>query len=56
MNMKTAYQVTAADRLPMPSSYADEPRQLGYDSREQKRPFAHYFQPQMLDTRDSIAG
>ena len=37
------YQISTADRAPLPASYRAESRHLGYDHTEQQRPFAKYF-------------
>ena len=39
------YQLSEADRLPLPASYLTEGRQLGLSEPEQQRPFAHFFAP-----------
>ncbi|MDX6740638.1 DAPG hydrolase family protein [Actinocorallia sp. A-T 12471] len=38
------YEVSAADRAPMPVSYAGEPRYLGYRAAERSLPYAGFFQ------------
>jgi hypothetical protein len=42
------YQVTDADRRPLPRSYRTEPRHLGYRDDDLSRPFAHYLDSTML--------
>jgi DAPG hydrolase PhiG domain len=48
------YQITAADRRPLPKSYSTEPRHLGYSDDEKARPFAHYFQADVRPIQDHV--
>ena len=48
------YRVTAADRRPFPPSYGAEPRQLGLDEVEQRRPFARYFRPTVRPLQEHV--
>jgi len=41
------YQISAADRRPLPQRYRDEPRHLGYCDDELERPFAHHFRQEV---------
>lgn len=38
------YEVTSADRLPLPTRYTTEPRYLGYTDVDKSQPYADFFQ------------
>lgn len=39
------YQISNADRAPLPNSYKNGARYLGYREADRRRPFAHHFRP-----------
>ncbi len=49
-----SYELTRADRRPVPASYRTEPRHLGYDEQERKRPFALYFRPDVRPVQGHV--
>ncbi|MGV9802022.1 DAPG hydrolase family protein [Mycobacterium sp. NPDC003449] len=49
-----AYTPTAADRAPMPASYAAEPRYLGYGEGDAAKPYAKYFRTDTLPIQDHV--
>lgn len=54
------YAPTAADRAPLPTAFAAEPRYLGYREPERALPFAHFFrdeaQPMQDHVREALLG
>jgi hypothetical protein len=48
------YEITSADRRPLPASYAAEPRQLGFRDDERTRPFAHHFRRDVQPVQDHV--
>lgn len=42
------YQVSAADRMPVPAAYKTEARYLGYRAQDRAKPFAHFFSEKAL--------
>ena len=56
----TTYVPSDADRAPLPASYRNEPRYLGYRDTDAARPFAKYFcektDPIQSHVRDALLG
>ena len=48
------YAPTAADRAPMPASYAAESRYLGYGDSDEAMPYAKYFRTDTLPIQDHV--
>ncbi|WP_313802155.1 DAPG hydrolase family protein [Sphingobium sp.] len=48
------YQVTKADRAPVPAGYHTEPRYLGYRDADYARPYAHYFKERLIPVQPHI--
>lgn len=48
------YELTAADRAPMPAGYAGEPRYLGYREADHAKPYAAYFQDRTRSVQEHV--
>ena len=48
------YELTEADRAPLPSSYASEPRYLGYRDADRAKPYASFVQDRTLPIQDHV--
>ncbi|WP_424186341.1 DAPG hydrolase family protein [Actinokineospora sp. G85] len=48
------YEITEADRRPLPARHATEHRYLGYRAEESSSPFAHYFEPTVRPVQEHV--
>lgn len=48
------YVPTTTDRAPLPGSYQDEPRYLGYRQSDTTKPYAKFFRPDCLPVQDHV--
>lgn len=48
------YNITPADRAPVPASYALEDRYLGYRDADRAKPYANYFQERSLPVQEHV--